>query len=36
MNPQGDEHCGRCSKCRERIDAFRDAQIADETVYRRA
>ena len=35
MNPQGTRHCGRCSKCRERIDAFRDAQIADPTIYGR-
>jgi len=33
MNPQGDRHCGRCSKCRERIDAFRVAGIADPTDY---
>jgi len=33
MNPQGTDHCGRCSKCRERIDAFRDAHVPDETVY---
>jgi 7-cyano-7-deazaguanine synthase len=35
MNPQGNQHCGRCSKCRERIDAFREAQIADPTIYER-
>jgi len=33
MNPQNDAHCGRCSKCRERIDAFRQAGIADEAAY---
>ena len=22
MNPAGVEHCGRCSKCRERLQAF--------------
>jgi 7-cyano-7-deazaguanine synthase len=35
MNPHGDQHCGQCSKCRERIEAFRDAQVGDETIYRR-
>jgi 7-cyano-7-deazaguanine synthase len=34
MNPQGDRHCGECSKCRERIDAFRMAGVRDETDYR--
>jgi 7-cyano-7-deazaguanine synthase len=33
MNPQGDRHCGRCSKCRERRDAFRVAGLADPTEY---
>jgi 7-cyano-7-deazaguanine synthase len=33
MSPQGGRHCGRCSKCRERRDAFRDAGIADSTPY---
>jgi 7-cyano-7-deazaguanine synthase len=33
MNPQGGLHCGRCSKCRERRDAFRAADIADPTAY---
>lgn len=33
MNPQGDHHCGRCSKCRERIDAFRIAGVRDQTEY---
>ena len=35
MNPQGDRHCGRCSKCRERIDAFRVAGVLDKTEYSR-
>jgi 7-cyano-7-deazaguanine synthase len=35
MNPQGDQHCGLCSKCRERIDAFREAGVEDRTVYQR-
>lgn len=26
-------HCGRCSKCRERHDAFFDARVADPTSY---
>jgi 7-cyano-7-deazaguanine synthase len=33
MNPQNGLHCGRCSKCRERRDAFSDAGITDPTVY---
>lgn len=33
MNPQGDRHCGACSKCRERQHAFRDAGVADPTIY---
>jgi 7-cyano-7-deazaguanine synthase len=27
------EHCGQCSKCRERRDAFRDAGVEDPTRY---
>jgi len=33
MNPQGDLHCGRCSKCRERHDAFRETGRDDDTRY---
>jgi len=33
MQPRDGEHCGRCSKCRERRDAFRAAGIADPTPY---
>jgi 7-cyano-7-deazaguanine synthase len=33
MSPEGDRHCGRCSKCRERQDAFRDAGVPDPTDY---
>jgi 7-cyano-7-deazaguanine synthase len=37
MNPvvsgQGARHCGRCSKCRERHDAFLEAGTADPTDY---
>lgn len=36
MNPVDDavpRHCGLCSKCRERRDAFDAARVADPTVY---
>ncbi len=34
MNPsQGDRHCGQCSKCRERHDAFLSAGLVDQTSY---
>ena len=34
MEPKDGLHCGRCSKCRERRDGFREAQIPDPTRYR--
>jgi 7-cyano-7-deazaguanine synthase len=33
MNPQEGRHCGQCSKCRERRDAFMEAGVEDPTVY---
>ena len=33
MNPEGEVHCGRCSKCRERQHAFAAAGVTDRTVY---
>jgi len=33
MRPSAALHCGRCSKCRERRDAFREAGIEDPTQY---
>jgi 7-cyano-7-deazaguanine synthase len=33
MNPQDRHHCGLCSKCRERRDAFRAAGVNDPTRY---
>ncbi len=33
MQPANNRHCGLCSKCRERQDAFRAAGVADQTVY---
>ena len=29
----GAKHCGKCGTCRERIEALRDAGIADPTIY---
>jgi 7-cyano-7-deazaguanine synthase len=34
MQPEQGIHCGQCSKCRERRDAFRDAGVGDPTRYR--
>jgi hypothetical protein len=31
--PLAGQHCGRCSKCRERRDAFRSAGVTDPTDY---
>jgi 7-cyano-7-deazaguanine synthase len=36
MNPRNGHHCGQCSKCRERRDAFREAGVADPTGYAQA
>jgi 7-cyano-7-deazaguanine synthase len=36
MNPTGTTHCGLCSKCRERRDAFKSAGIDDPTIYANA
>jgi 7-cyano-7-deazaguanine synthase len=33
MNPRRGLHCGQCSKCRERRDAFHEAGIDDLTAY---
>lgn len=33
MQPVSGVHCGACSKCRERQEAFRDAGIDDPTGY---
>lgn len=36
MKPEDDRHCGRCSKCRERRDAFAEAGVIDPTPYAHA
>jgi len=33
MQPSQDRHCGVCSKCRERRDAFAEAGVLDPTPY---
>jgi 7-cyano-7-deazaguanine synthase len=33
MRPSAGRHCGRCSKCRERRDGFREAGIQDPSQY---
>jgi 7-cyano-7-deazaguanine synthase len=33
MNPRDGLHCGQCSKCRERRDAFTEAKVEDPTRY---
>jgi 7-cyano-7-deazaguanine synthase len=33
--PKGNTHCGTCTKCAERVEGFRDAGIADPTIYAR-
>ena len=34
MQPKDGLHCGQCSKCRERRDAFLEAGVGDPTRYR--
>lgn len=34
-HPEGGLHCRACTKCAERIEGFRDAGIADPTLYTR-
>ena len=32
----GEHHCGRCGTCQERIEAFREAGINDNTIYEKS
>ena len=34
-NPRGSLHCGACTKCAERVQGFRAAQVPDPTRYAR-
>ena len=34
MQPENGLHCGLCSKCRERRDAFNEAGVPDLTDYK--
>jgi 7-cyano-7-deazaguanine synthase len=36
MQPVNGQHCGRCSKCRERRDGFLEAGVEDPTTYAQA
>jgi 7-cyano-7-deazaguanine synthase len=36
MSPNNGQHCGACSKCRERHDGFVEAGVLDPTIYRDA
>jgi 7-cyano-7-deazaguanine synthase len=36
ISPQERLHCGECSKCAERVKAFRAVGIEDRTIYKRA
>jgi len=33
IKPRGIIHCGRCTKCAERVEGFRRAGIPDPTRY---
>jgi 7-cyano-7-deazaguanine synthase len=33
MQPRNGVHCGRCSKCRERIEGFKEAGVQDPAPY---
>jgi 7-cyano-7-deazaguanine synthase len=36
IRPDGELHCGDCTKCRERQEGFIEAGVVDRTRYRRA